>query len=203
MNDDNYGILVRELKAGDQHAFDTIFKSFYKLLCREARGFFRNDHVVEEVVCDVFLKLWNNKSELVITGSLRDYLVKSVYNNCINYYRAQKVQEKLKTEVDEQQKRRYALMDLGQDPLEYIITNELEEKVNEAIETLPPRYREAFKLSRYSNMKYEEIAQEMGISVNGVKINIKKALEHLREKLDVYLKFLIVVISLSIVKLFF
>jgi RNA polymerase sigma-70 factor (ECF subfamily) len=203
MIDDNYSILVKELKDGNQNAFDTIFKSFYKLLCREARGFFRNDHVVEEIVCDVFLKLWNNRSQLTITDSLRDYLVKAVYNNCINYYRAQKVQERLKSEVDEQQKRRYALMDLGQDPLEYIITNELEEKVKEAIESLPPRYKEAFKLSRYNDLKYEEIAREMGISVNGVKINIKKALEHLREKLDVYLKFLVLLVSLSISKLFF
>jgi len=202
MIDDNYTILVKEVKAGNQNAFDTIFKSFYKLLCREARGFFRNDHLVEEVVCDVFVKLWNNRTELAITGSLRDYLVKAVYNNCISYYRAQKVQEKLKSEVDELQKRRYALMDLGQDPLEYIITNELEEKVEEAVESLPPRCREAFKLSRYHNMKYEEIALEMGISVNGVKINIKKALEHLREKLEVYLKFVNIIVSLSIFKIF-
>lgn len=203
MIDDDYTILVKELKAGNQNAFDTIFKSFYKILCRGARGFFRNDHLVEEVVSDVFVRLWNNRNELEIRGSLRDYLVKAVYNNCITYYRSLKVQERLKNEVDELQKRRCALIDLGQDPLEYIITSELEEKVREAVESLPPRYREAFELSRYHDMKYEEIAQEMGISVNGVKINIKKALEHLREKLGGYLKFFIVLFSLSIAKLFF
>lgn len=203
MIEDNYNILIKELKAGNQTAFDTIFKLFYKLLCREARGFFRNDHLVEEVVCDVFVKLWNNRDTLEIRGSLRDYLYKAVYNNCVTYYRTLKVQERLKSEVDEQQKIRYALMDLGQDPLEYMITSELEEKVNEAIESLPPRCREAFKLSRYNDMKYEEIAREMGISVNGVKINIKKALEHLREKLGVYLKFVLLLVSLSIARLFF
>lgn len=202
MVEDNYQNLFKEIKAGDQHAFDIIFKLYYKLLCREARGFFRNDYLVEEIVCDVFVKLWNNRRELEITGSVKDYLVKAVYNNCINYYRAQKVQDKLKSEIDQQQKKMYSLMDLGQDPLEYIITSELEEKVTEAIESLPPRYKEAFKLSRYHNLKYDEIACEMGISVNGVKVNIKKALEQLREKLQAYLKFIIITISISIGKLF-
>lgn len=202
MEEESYRILIKELKAGSQDAFDTIFKSFYKLLCREARGFFRNDSLVEEIVSDVFVKLWNNRNEFELRGSLKDYLVKAVYNTCITYYRALKVQERLKSEVDELQKRRYALLDLGQNPLEYIITSELEEKVNEAVESLPPRYKEAFKLSRYQNLKYEEIALEMGISVNGVKINIKKALEHLREKLDIYLKFLILLVSLSITRFF-
>jgi RNA polymerase sigma-70 factor (ECF subfamily) len=203
MTDNNYIFLVQQLKDGRSEAFDQIFRLFYKRLCREARGFFRNDHLVEEVVCDVFLKLWNNRDSLEVTSSLNDYLTKAVYNNCVNYYRALKVQEKLKNEVAEQHKQRYSLADLGQNPLEYIITSELEQKLKEAIESLPPRSKEAFKLSRFQNLKYSEIAIEMGISVDGVKMNIKKALEQLREKLDIYLKVMLIVVSLTLVKLFF
>ena len=71
--------------------------------------------------------------------------------------------------------------------LEYTITKELQESLNNAIESLPERYQQAFKLSRFHDLTYEEIAKEMGISVNGVKINIKKALAHLRKKLTEYL----------------
>jgi len=65
--------------------------------------------------------------------------------------------------------------------------NEFEKYVNDAIESLPPRYKQAFKLSRFNNMTYPEIALEMGISIDGVKMNMKKALESLREKLSDYL----------------
>jgi RNA polymerase sigma-70 factor, ECF subfamily len=189
--------LIRELKMGNQGAFDHIFKKYYKLLCFEARGYFKNSYLIEEVVCDVFTKIWQNKEDLVIATSLREYLIKAVHNNCINYYRMQKVQEKLKQEVDENQKKAFALIDIGQNPLEYTITNELEVHLHKAIETLPDRYKQAFMLSRFNDLTYGEIAIEMGISINGVKMNIKKALEHLRKNLTEYLltSFILIILS--------
>lgn len=202
MADINTQKLFHELKSGDLNAFDSMFKEYYAVLCREARGFFRNNDVAEEIVCDVFLKVWKKREELDVTGSLKDYLSKAVYNNCINYYRANKVQEKLKAGISEQLKERYALIDLGQDPLEYTITNDLEVEARKAIELLPPRYKEAFILSRRYNLPYDEIARVMGISTNGVKMNIKKALEQLREKLADYLKVIVLFITLSIASIF-
>jgi len=187
--------LIRELKSGNQHAFDTIFKKYYTFLCIEAKGYFRNQHLIEEIACDVFTKLWQNRESLDIELSLREYLHKAVHNNCINYYRMQKVQEKLKQEVDENQKKAYSLVDIGQDPLEYTIMNEFEERVAEAIESLPPRYKQAFKLSRFNDLTYPEIAIEMGISIDGVKMNMKKALESLREKLSDYLITIILLLT--------
>jgi len=179
--------LIQKLKLGNQNAFDTIFKKYYSFLCYEARGYFKNPHLIEEIVCDVFTKLWQNRESLDIKLSLREYLYKAVHNNCINYYRMQKVQEKLKQGVDENQKKAYSLIDIGQNPLEYTIMNEFEFHVNEAIKSLPPRYKQAFMLSRFEEKTYKEIAVEMGISVDGVKLYMKKALELLRKKLLDYL----------------
>lgn len=190
--------LIRDLKMSNQAAFDTIFKKYYKALCYTAKGYFKNHFLVEEIVCDVFTKIWQNRNNLMITSSLRDYLLKAVHNNCINYYRMQKVQDRLKQGVDENQKKAFSLADIGEDPLEYTIAQELEKHLDEAIESLPDRYRQAFKLSRFKDMTYEEIAVEMGISINGVKINIKKALEHLRNKLGDYLAILINIIIFSL-----
>jgi len=203
MGDSKDEDLIRELKLGKQIAFDTIFKKYYKTLCFEARGYFKNNFLVEEIVCDIFTRIWQNRDHLTITSSFREYLIKAVHNNCVDYYRMQKVQARLKQEVDENQKKAYALIDIGENPLEYTIVNELEMRLGEAIESLPERYRQAFMLSRFKNMTYEEIALEMGISINGVKINIKKALEHLRKKLADFLVILILAILLSVSILFF
>jgi len=203
MGDDINAELISKLIAGNQNAFDTIFKKYYKLLCFEARGYFKNNYLAEEIVSDVFTKIWQNRNHLEISTSLREYLIKAVHNNCINYYRMQKVQQRLKQEVDENQKRAYALIDIGQNPLEYTIINELENRLSEAIEALPERYKQAFKLSRFSDLTYEEIAVEMGISINGVKMNIKKALEHLRKKLAEYLVTFIIAIIINTLYFFY
>lgn len=187
--------LILALRNGDQNAFDAIFKKYYKLLCIEAKAYFRNHFLVEEIVCDVFTKIWQKRAELTFNSSLREYLVQSVRNNCINYYRMQKVQEKLKQEVDEHQKRAFSLVDIGENPLDYIISAELEKSIHDAVESLPERYKQAFKLSRYHDLSYKEIAIEMGITVDGVKMNIKKALEQLREKLSNYLISIIIMLS--------
>jgi RNA polymerase sigma-70 factor, ECF subfamily len=183
--------IIYELKAGNRKIFEQIFRKYYPMLCYEARENFKADYLAEEIVCDVFTKIWENRDSLKIQTSLREYLVKSVYNRCIDYYRFQKTQEKLKLEIDETQKK-IILYDLGEDPLEYIITQELEDRIYSAIESLPVQYRKAFELSRFSDFTYDEIASEMGISVNSVKTNIKNALAKLREKLsDLFILFLL------------
>lgn len=187
--------LILALRNGDQNAFDAIFKKYYKLLCIEAKAYFRDHFLIEEIVCDVFTKIWQKRTELTVNISLREYLLQAVRNNCINYYRMQKVQDKLKKEVDENQKRAYSLVDIGENPLDYTISAELEKNIHEAVESLPGRYKQAFILSRYHDLSYKEIAIEMDISVDGVKMNIKKALEQLREKLSNYLISIIVVLS--------
>lgn len=186
MNDPN-DELVHKLKAGNTNAFDEIFRKYYKLLCYEARGYFKDNFLIEEIVCDVFTRVWQNRERISINTSLKVYLVKAVHNNCIDYYRMQKNQEKISANFDQKEKKAYSLMDIGQNPLDYTVSNDLEKYYLEAVETLPARYKQAFKLSRFEDLTYEEIAVEMGISVNGVKMNIKKALEHLRIKLSDYI----------------
>lgn len=186
MRDENADLL-RNLKAGNTNAFDEIFRKYYNLLCFEARGYFRDNFLIEEIVSDVFTRIWQNREKLEINTSLKDYLIRSTHNSCIDYYRKNKVRKNISGDIENEEKRAYSLMDIGQNPLEYTISNELINHFQDAVESLPERYRQAFKLSRYNDLTYEEIAVEMGISVNGVKMNIKKALEHLRKKLADYL----------------
>jgi len=175
--------VVQAIKMGNVKQFEQVFKEFYGLLCYEARGYMKTNYLVEEIVCDVFTRLWLNRENLEIQSSLRDYLIKSVHNNCIDYYRHQKVQEKVMKQIDTEQKNQLTLLDLGEDPADYILTEELEIKIHKAIDSLPEQYKRTFKLSRFGQLTYEQVATEMGISVNSVKTNIKKALAILRKEL--------------------
>ena len=175
--------IIKELKKGNSEAFEQIFREYYKILCLEAKGYIHANHLVEEIVCDVFTKIWLNREKLNIKTSLKKYLIRSVHNNCIDYYRHQKYQDQWEHKDNSETAEGYTLADLGENPLDYIITQELEDCIADAIETLPEQYKKTFKLSRFNDLTYEEIATEMNISVNSVKTNIKNALAKLRDKL--------------------
>ncbi|MBN2349191.1 MAG: RNA polymerase sigma-70 factor [Bacteroidales bacterium] len=174
--------IIQELKKGNRLIFEQVFRRYYKMLCLEAKGYISAEYLVEEIVCDVFTKIWQNRESLYIQSSLKNYLIKSVHNKCIDYYRYLKTHNNDEQRISEIHDH-YTLADLDEDPLDYIITQELEEKIKGAIESLPEQYKKAFKLSRFNNLSYSEIAVEMNISVNSVKTNIKNALVKLREKL--------------------
>jgi RNA polymerase sigma-70 factor, ECF subfamily len=176
--------IIHGLKSGNRKIFEKVFKKYYTLLCFEARGYIKSDDLIEEIVCDVFTRVWQNRETLVIKTSLRDYLIKAVHNKSIDYYRQLKRQETFKASMEEKGQSLYTLMDLGETPLDYILTQELEERIHAVIESLPPQYKRAFKLSRNNELSYEEIATEMQISVNSVKTNIKNALAFLRIELN-------------------
>lgn len=180
-------VIVRELKAGNQIVFQQIFDAYYQLLCYEAMGYFRSELLVEEIVCDVFTRIWMNRGTLNITSSLREYLIKAVHNNCIDYYRIRKKQEKINLDMHSVREEFLSLADIGENPLDYILTKELEDRIADAINRLPEQYRKTFLLSRVHELTYEEIAVKMEISVNSVKTNIKNALAKLREELKAFL----------------
>jgi RNA polymerase sigma-70 factor, ECF subfamily len=184
--------IVRELKAGNQILFEQVFNEYYKLLYYEAKGYFRSEPLVEEIVCDVFTRIWINREKLNITSSLRDYLIRSVHNNCIDYYRMQKKQERINLDLHDVREDYFSLTDIGENPLDYILTKELEDCITDAINRLPEQYRKTFLMSRVNELTYEEIAIKMGISVNSVKTNIKNALSKLREELKAFLSLLLI-----------
>ncbi|HEY4788753.1 MAG TPA: RNA polymerase sigma-70 factor [Bacteroidales bacterium] len=174
--------IIRELKAGNEREFEQVFKKYYPMLYYEARGYTGSYDLAEDIVCDVFTRIWQNRERLFVNTSLREYLIKSVHNSAIDYYRHKKAQDKLKSGVEETHQA-FTLEDLGETPLDYILTLELEDRIKRAIDKLPEQYKRTFLLSRLNDLTYEEIAKEMGISVNSVKTNIKNALAKLREQL--------------------
>jgi RNA polymerase sigma-70 factor (ECF subfamily) len=139
--------------------------------------------VIEEIVNDVFVKFWNYQSQIVIHSSVKDYLFKSTRNACIDYLRASQKYHRQTAYIDEQQIVCTTLADLGENPLDYLITHETGQRIMQAIDELPERYRLTFRLCRIDELSYDETAEIMSISKNTVKSNLRDAMAILREKL--------------------
>ena len=171
--------ILRELYKGNHKALEQLFQLYYVLLCYEARKYIPEKYIVEELVNDVFLRLWENRETLSITSSLRGYLIRSIHNACLSHLRKNQVQiAELSDDCTGN-----SLLSIGESPLDYILSKELIEQIDNAIAELPPQYKRVFLLSRYEDKTYMEIADELNISVNTVKLYLKKALSKLRDNL--------------------
>jgi len=184
-------LIVEQLKQGKERAYKFLYDRHYQILCHVAAQYVKDDFLAETIVGDVIFHLWEVRESLEITTSIRSYLMTSVKNRCLDYLKSQYNQKELKGLQD------FPVLQYikGDDyPLGRLLEQELEEEVIKAIGRLPEESRRVFHLSRFEEKKYEEIASELGISVNTVKYHIKRALALLREDLDKYLAAAIVLL---------
>lgn len=172
--------LFDRLRAGDQSAFDAIFREWYAPLVRLSFGLLRDKAAAEDVVQDVMLELWRRREELALETSAKAYLYRSTRNRSLNHLRHAKVQR---------EKAPYIALDderPASAPTE-LIAEEIDAAVKEAVASLPPRTREVFEMSRVHGLKYSEIAEALEISVKAVEGNMARALRILRERLARFL----------------
>lgn len=169
------------IKQSDETAFEKVFRAYYQALCNYAHSFLKDMDEAEEVVQSVFHSFWEKRQALEIRVSLKSYLYKTVYNHCLNKLKHNKIKDAYKN---------YNAVQISQNPVfasHLAINNELEKQIKEAIESLPEQCRLIFRLSRFEELKYNEIASQLGISVKTVENQMGKALKILREKLAEYL----------------
>lgn len=181
--------LINGIKQGDVAAFEMLYKQYYIFLCLIAEHIVKNPSDAEEIVSDVFVKLWNIREKIDITTSIKAYLVKAVHNTSINYLERSKISNKL---TDSLSNSDYKLLAWDSDyPLGQLYEKEIMDILDHGISTLPDACRQIFILSRNEDMKYSDIAGKLGISVNTVKTQMKIALKRLRETLKDYLMILL------------
>jgi len=184
--------LIVNLKNDDKAAFTLIFTRFYKDLVHFSYTFTRNADLSEEIVQEVFLKLWENRSTLHIHTSLKSYLLKIVQNKSIDSIRHQDI------------KHNYASLLLSHpvlaenDTENYILHSDLESAFKRAMSNLPVQYAEAYKMNRTDLLSYSEIATILNVSVRTVEVRIGKALFLLHKELRDYL--LVLLLSLPLIK---
>ncbi|MCF0243827.1 MAG: RNA polymerase sigma-70 factor [Bacteroidaceae bacterium] len=182
--------LIKRLKAGDQTAFKHIFDEHYVLLCGFANQFLNNKPLSEEIVDDVIFYLWEHRDTLEITYSIRAYLMRSVRNRCMNELNSRSIRT-IKETRSQLSCDNWEFLEIvcseNNNPLHILLEHELIDKLHLSIENLPLESRQVFKKSRFELKKNEEIALELGISINTVKYHIKRALAILRKDLTDYL----------------
>ena len=169
---------------GDIALFEEIYNTYFPQLYNYAVTIVKDRATAEDAVSDVFLKMWEERQFLTIETSIKSYLFKSVFNQCINILQREKVREKYVNYLKHLQ---YLNENDGDYPLSALIEKELSENIAKAIEKLPPQCRKIFEMSRMEYQTHEEIAQTLGVSVNTVHMQIKRALQKLRIELKDYL----------------
>ena len=169
------------ISQGDKKVYEQVFRTYYQALCNYACSVIKDMDEAEEVVQNVFYTIWNKREVLQVTASIKSYLYRAVHNDCLNKLKHGKVKTLY---AEEYKSHANGGFDSSTNVLE---AKELNKQINTAIDSLPEQCGLVFKLSRFENLKYAEIAEQLGISVKTVENHMGKALKIMREKLKDYL----------------
>jgi RNA polymerase sigma-70 factor (ECF subfamily) len=166
-------ILLRQIKQDDQQALEELFKKYHSRLCEFAFQYVRSFDLTEEVVSDVFLKIWMKRETLTVSGNFKAYLYTAVRNQAIDYIRKEEgLLESLESLQNETASGKYQ-------PDEVLLFKEFKNHIEGLINTLPPRRRMIFKMSRLEKLTYREIADILSISVHTVQNQMVQAVKQL------------------------
>ncbi len=175
-------LLISSIRNGNEESFALLFKKYYPMLCAYGSRFVELEDA-EECVQDALLWLWENREVLVIQSSLSNYLFAIVHHRAISRIRQLEAKSRAETYFYEE------MQDLITD-VDFYCLHELSRRIRQALDNLPPAYREAFIMHRFKNMTYKEIASLLNVSPKTVDYRIQQALKLLRIELKDYLPLL-------------
>ena len=167
--------------------FEQVFKDNFKDLHGYACSILKDSDDAEEIVQNVFYKLWEKREKIPTLQSVVAYLYRSVHNESLNFIKHSKVKADYQS---------HTLHAAKNDSRSSDTTNakELENRIHDAINSLPEQCRTIFQLSRFEDLKYREIADKLGLSIKTVENQMGKALKVMRIKLADFLPSLILVL---------
>lgn len=162
----------------DRKAFQELFGLYYAPLCLFANTIVHDRDDVEEIVQGFFVKLWEKRDSIEISTSVKNYLFGSVRNLCYNYIKHEKVKKIYEADI----------VQSGEtlDASDFCMETELKQAIEKGIQDLAPRKKEIFLMSRSEGLKYQEIADKLGISIKTVETQMGLALKELRARLSIF-----------------
>jgi RNA polymerase sigma-70 factor, ECF subfamily len=179
LNDTHF---IELLAKKDESAFEKVFKDNFKKLQSYAITIVGDENVAEEMVQNLFFKLWDRSEKINIQSSIAAYLYRAVYNESCNYLKHQKVRKGFLNYS------KHAMSDISTEKAsKKVLVTELEQRIKNALNDLPEQCRTVFQLSRFEELKYQQIADTLGISIKTVEAQMGKALRIMRVKLVDYL----------------
>jgi RNA polymerase sigma-70 factor, ECF subfamily len=179
--------LWEKIKNNDKKSFEMLFHRFHDSLCLYSFRIIRNEEAAEEIVNDVFFKIWIKREQIQINYSIRQYLYRSVFNASTDYIRQNiSLSQYTFVVIDE------LINETVGTNEEHIINlfenDALQKDFMNAIDQLPPQCKIIFCLSRFDLLTYNEISEKLNISVNTIKTQMSRALDSLRKDLEKYLE---------------
>ena len=173
--------LERELlliSKGDELAFNSFMNRYSKRLYYHAFGILSNKEMAEEVVGDVFFEVWKLRSTLLEIASMSSWLNTIVYRKSISYLRKE---VKSNQEISFEELQNFSFPDM-QTPMDDMLSREEIQCLNEAINSLPPKCKEIFILGCIEGLSYKDVSEQLGVSVNTVKTQVKVAYKKIKSE---------------------
>lgn len=167
-------MLFRKLADGDEEAFRQIFHHYNKLLQPFAVKLTRSTQAAEEVLQEVFLKIWAHRSKLAELDNPKAYIIRIISNESIDYLQSLAKHRDLPEEMQQ------SLIDGAPSPEQSFFYRETELRLQQAIDRLPLARRQIYRMSREQYKRIPEIASELNLSHNTVKNQLVKALRSIR-----------------------
>jgi RNA polymerase sigma-70 factor, ECF subfamily len=181
--------LFAEMKSGRKESFNYFFDYYYSGLCIYANKYTEDLSTSEEIVQDVFVRFWEKRQNIEIENSVRFYLFRTVYNQCMNLLKHKKIERIYR------QQNVIRSDNLYEEQWNLFNETELRNILDQVISKLPARCRAVFELSRFENLKNKEIAEKLGITEKTVENQITKALKVLRKELKDFLPLFLMYLS--------
>lgn len=181
--DEIKGLLIRISREDDEKAFKELFDAFYGRLVETALFYVDDSAVVQEIVSDVFIKMWNSRSKIEHIENIGAYLFIATKRQSLNYIR------------DNRKRNHIGLEELGistvvdiRSPEKIILTREFLDVLNRAVNDLPSKCRLVYAMVKDDGMKYQEVAEILDISVKTVEMHVGKALRRIKIAFEHYLQ---------------
>lgn len=176
-------LLFEKIRSGDTRAFEQVFRKYAPRLEAFARKYTSDAREAEDMVQNVFLKLWERR-EWLENISLSSFLFMLTKNNCLNYLKHRQITDMVEQRISDVEivEQLYAF-DFISDPSVQLQQKELSQTIDRIMDELPPKCKEAFRLSRLNGLKNREIASRMNITEKVVEKHITRALKRFSEGL--------------------
>jgi RNA polymerase sigma-70 factor (ECF subfamily) len=152
-------------------AFNQLFERFYKRLCLFVFKFTEDEDTSQDVVQELFIKLWTNRHQIIIQDTVSGYLFQSAKNASLNYIRSKKIKENVLKEIQ------FSEIQMENEHVEY---ENFLTQLQVCVDQLPERSRQVFIMSRFQELKLADISEKLDISVKTIKNQIWKSLQYLR-----------------------
>lgn len=170
-------LIIQEIRKGNRKVFKIFFNKHYEVFVIYANGYLFDKKASEDIIQDVFIYLWEHADKIHIKSSLKGYLYAMIRNRCLNYLKSIKITDN------------YNYLEFNINIItEHIFDSTSEEdktlvyhQILNIVESLPEKMQQVVKLKFLHNYKYSEIAEEMNISINTVKTQLKRAKSRISE----------------------